>query len=36
VVTIVGIVGVYFLEHVPFEDQRTYRTESDLKGATIS
>jgi UDP-GlcNAc:undecaprenyl-phosphate/decaprenyl-phosphate GlcNAc-1-phosphate transferase len=35
-VTIVGIVGVYLLEHVPFEDQRTYRAESDLNGATTS
>jgi UDP-GlcNAc:undecaprenyl-phosphate/decaprenyl-phosphate GlcNAc-1-phosphate transferase len=35
-VTIVGIVGVYLLEHVPFEDQRTYRSESDLNGATTS
>jgi len=35
-VTIVGILGLCFLEHVPFEDQRTYRRESDLKGAIIS
>jgi UDP-GlcNAc:undecaprenyl-phosphate GlcNAc-1-phosphate transferase len=35
-VTVFGIAGVYFLEHVPFEDQRTYRAESDLKGITTA